>query len=92
MAAKLAEGILSAGYKLSAETETNQLFPLLPNPVIAALQQHFAFYVWGKADDDSSVIRLVTSWATDEGQVITSSRLHKPQAGARSPCLRGTSG
>lgn len=71
MAAKLAEGILSAGYTLSADTETNQLFPVLPNAVIASLQPHFAFYVWNKVDDDSSVIRLVTSWATDEAQVTS---------------------
>lgn len=69
MAAKLAAGILTAGYQLSAETETNQLFPILPNRVIAALQAHFAFYVWSKFDDDHSVIRLVTSWATEEQQV-----------------------
>lgn len=69
MAAKLAAGILAAGYQLSAETETNQLFPILPNRVIAALQVHFAFYVWSRFDDDHSVIRLVTSWATEEQQV-----------------------
>jgi len=71
MAAQLGAGILSAGYTLSAETETNQLFPVLPNAVIASLQQHFSFYVWSKVDDDSSVIRLVTSWATEEAQVIS---------------------
>lgn len=69
MAAKLAAGILAAGYQLSAETETNQLFPVLPNTVIASLQPHFAFYVWSKVDDGSSVVRLVTSWATEEAQV-----------------------
>jgi len=69
MAAKLAAGIASAGYGLAAETETNQVFPVLPNAVIAALQKAFAFYVWGKSDDEHSVIRLVTSWATEEGQV-----------------------
>jgi threonine aldolase len=69
MAARLAAGILAAGHTLSAQTETNQLFPILPNTVIAALQPHFAFYVWSKVDDHSSVVRLVTSWATGEHQV-----------------------
>jgi threonine aldolase len=69
MAAKLATGIASGGYGLDAETETNQVFPVLPDTVIADLQQDFAFYVWGRSDDGHSVIRLVTSWATSEGQV-----------------------
>ena len=69
MAAKLAAGITSGGYGFAAETATNQVFPILPDSVIAALQESFAFYVWGKADDEHSVIRLATSWATAEGQV-----------------------
>ncbi|RKF38211.1 low specificity L-threonine aldolase [Paraburkholderia fungorum] len=69
MAAKLAAGIVSCGYALEAETATNQVFPILPDSVISALKQHFAFYVWRKSNDDHSVIRLVTSWATQEHQV-----------------------
>jgi threonine aldolase len=41
----------------------------LPDAVISALKQNFAFYVWRKADNDHSVIRLVTSWATEEHRV-----------------------
>lgn len=66
MASKLSSGIVAAGYVLDAETATNQLFPVLPNTVIANLQKHFSFYVWRPVDDDHSVIRLVTSWATKE--------------------------
>ncbi|MDE1180829.1 aminotransferase class I/II-fold pyridoxal phosphate-dependent enzyme [Paraburkholderia sp.] len=69
MAAKLAAGIVSLGYALDAETATNQVFPILPDAVIASLKARFSFYVWAKADDDQSVIRLVTSWSTDERQV-----------------------
>lgn len=69
MASKLASGIAAKGYALSAEVETNQIFPVLPDSLIATLQAHFAFYVWSKASPGHSVIRLVTSWATDESQV-----------------------
>jgi threonine aldolase len=69
MAGKLASGIVSGGYALDAETATNQVFPILPDSVISALKQHVAFYVWRKSDNDHSVIRLVTSWATQERQV-----------------------
>jgi len=62
MAAQLSRGIIDAGYKLEAETETNQVFPILPNEVIDSLNKSFAFYNWEKRGADQSVIRLVTSW------------------------------
>ena len=65
----LAAGVVSAGFELAAETESNQVFALLPNPAIESLQQSFSFYVWEPRTDDQSVIRLVTSWATDTAQV-----------------------
>jgi threonine aldolase len=69
MAKILSVGITSAGYQFAAETETNQIFPILPNSVIERLQGKFDFYVWEKFDAENSVIRLVTSWATEEKQV-----------------------
>ena len=69
MAAKLAAGITASGYALAAHTETNLVFPILPQAVVSALQPKFAFYVWAPADNDHAVIRLVTSWATDEAHV-----------------------
>jgi threonine aldolase len=69
MAAKLAAGIVARGYALDSETATNQVFPVLPDSVISALQGYFSFYVWSKTSNDHPVIRLVTSWATDETQV-----------------------
>lgn len=69
MATRLGDGILKAGGKLVAEAQTNQLFAILPDTAVSALQKRFAFYVWDKADADHSVIRLVTSWATEEAKV-----------------------
>ena len=69
MAAKLAAGIAARGHALAAPTETNQVFPILPDAAIAALQSEFAFYVWNRSNDTHSVIRLVTSWATEARQV-----------------------
>ena len=37
----LAAGVVSAGFELAAETESNQVFALLPNPAIESLQQSF---------------------------------------------------
>jgi threonine aldolase len=69
MAARLSGGIANAGYSFVAETETNQIFPILPNDLIDHLKQTFEFYVWEPYDDAHSVTRLVTSWATDEHKV-----------------------
>lgn len=64
MAAKLAEGIKQQGYGFMTESSTNQIFPVLPNSVIAKLQEMYGFYIWQTIDDENSAVRLVTSWAT----------------------------
>lgn len=69
MAQRLSSGIAEAGHGFLAETETNQLFPILPNGLIEKLKNDFDFYVWEPHDASSSVIRLVTSWATEESDV-----------------------
>ncbi|MFT5220054.1 MAG: threonine aldolase [Planctomycetota bacterium] len=69
MAQKLSTAITDCGYGLSAPTESNQIFPILPDTLIDRLKESYDFYVWGKRDNNHSVIRLVTCWATDEKQV-----------------------
>ncbi len=69
MAQKLTVGIRDAGYSFLTDSPTNQIFPILPNSVIEKLNQDYDFYVWAKNDESSSVIRLVTSWATKESAV-----------------------
>ena len=69
MALKLSDGIVAAGHTLAAKTQSNQVFPVLPNALIGRLREDFAFYTWSEMDDDRAVIRLVTSWATDEAKV-----------------------
>lgn len=66
MAARLSSAILNAGHTFAAETETNQLFPILPNAIIEKLKNQFDFYVWEPRSETSSVVRLVTGWATQE--------------------------
>jgi threonine aldolase len=69
MAQLLSLGVIEAGFSLSAETETNQVFAILPNTLISKLQNEFQFYVWEMVGSDRAVVRLVTSWATSESQV-----------------------
>lgn len=69
MAKKLAIAFADKGYHLPTETETNQVFITLPNSLIETLQQKFAFYIWQKVENEHSVVRFVTLWATDEKKV-----------------------
>ncbi|KAG6025228.1 hypothetical protein E4U41_001586 [Claviceps citrina] len=68
-AEKLSRTIVGAGYALRAETETNQVFAILPIDLVQELQKDFVFYVWEKCDHDWAVVRLLTTWATDVGQL-----------------------
>ena len=63
-AAKIAATLQSLGYQFLSSPETNQLFPMLPNSVIAELQKEYDFMIWKKTDESNSVVRIVTSWAT----------------------------
>ena len=69
LAQKLSQAILKADYALDSATETNQIFPIFPHTLIKDLDAHFRFYNWGANDGDHSVVRLVTSWATEEQAV-----------------------
>jgi threonine aldolase len=69
MAERLTEGITGLGFSFRTPSPTNQIFPILPNPLIEKLNEMYCFYVWNKIDDRLSEIRLVTSWATPEKAV-----------------------
>lgn len=69
MAGLMRKEIGNAGYKFLTHSPTNQIFPILPNSLISKLEENYSFYVWEKVDEESSAIRLVTSWATEEAAV-----------------------
>ena len=69
MAKALSTGIQKSGYRLAADTETNQVFAIFPDSLVATLLSAFSFHVWEKLEDGQSTIRLVTCWATELRQV-----------------------
>lgn len=69
MSSKLAEAIKQKGYSFASRPVSNQLFPILPLSVIKKLMEKYEFYVWQKLDDSEAVVRIVTSWATEESWV-----------------------
>ena len=70
LASLLRDEISKAGFRFLVYSPSNQIFPILPNRLIAELQKNYSFYVWSKVDADNSAIRLVTSWATKEDAVL----------------------
>jgi threonine aldolase len=69
LAQQLAAGIKKRGYQLLVDAPTNQVFPVFPNTLIEKLQKDYGFHFWEKFDEHSSIVRLVTSWATEESHV-----------------------
>ena len=65
----LAEGLQQLGCEFLTPPQSNQIFPILPNDVVEALQNEFAFYTWQAVSQTHSAVRLVTSWATQDTQV-----------------------
>ena len=63
-AAVLQQGLLSKGVPMMVQSPTNQIFPIFPDEDVERLSRNFAFEVWGRADAGHTIIRLVTSWAT----------------------------
>ena len=69
MADKIADAIKISGYMFLNEPVSNQIFPILPNKLIAKLHNKYEFYVWKTIDNDNSAVRIITSWATEENIV-----------------------
>lgn len=68
-AARLRDGMLSLSVPFPLDSRSNQLFPVLPNTVIQALEERYEFDVGQPADDTHTAVRLVTSWATPQTAV-----------------------
>jgi threonine aldolase len=66
MAARLAQGLRTiAGAKILHPVQANELFVVLPERIVAALEnQEFKFYRWPYGSESAATIRLVTSYAT----------------------------
>lgn len=69
MAGRLHDAVRHArGIHLQWDVEGNALFPVLPPAAITDLQREFVFEVW---NEETSLCRWMTSWATTPGDVDT---------------------
>ena len=62
----MAQAIEKLGHAFMVPPRSNQLFPILPNPVIDGLAKKYVFHTWQQIDGGHAAIRLVTSWATPQ--------------------------
>lgn len=69
MAKKISDTLKDCGYSFYASPGTNQLFPILPNAMVEELSREFRFMIDHHKDNDCTVIRLITSWATASSAV-----------------------
>lgn len=69
MAKLLKEGLRKKEYSFYLESPTNQQFIVLNNEKMKELEKEVDFTVWEKYDEDHTVIRFATSWATKKEDI-----------------------
>lgn len=65
-AMKIKNALLEKGTVFLSDTYTNQIFPVLSHDIIEILSEKFEFYIWKNINENSSAIRLITSWNTND--------------------------
>lgn len=63
------------GYSFFIDSPTNQQFVILENSKMEELSQNVRFSFWEKYDQNHTVVRFATSWATNEEDIIKLSKL-----------------
>ena len=69
LADKLRKAIREIGISFYNENTTNQIFIILEDDKIKALSKEFALGYTERVDENHSVMRICTSWATKEENV-----------------------
>lgn len=69
MAERLQDGLKNMGIGFLTISATNQIFPIVKNELLEPLRTIARFETWGPYDDAHTIIRFVTSWATEEKTV-----------------------
>lgn len=69
MADKIREKFVALGVKFTVDSPSNQIFVALPSKTVEKLSEKFVLEPMGKQDENTSIIRICTSWATKEENV-----------------------
>ena len=65
LAMELRRAFETRGYEMLFDSYTNQQYPILPDGLLAQLEEEFALTVWSKVDSGHTAVRVCTSWATE---------------------------
>lgn len=68
-AKKLRGILLEKNYRFFVDSPTNQLFPILENSQIERLSKDVKISIWEPYDENHTVVRFATSWATTNEDV-----------------------
>ena len=71
MARILREGLEKKGYKLFLDSPTNQQFIVISNNKLKEISGKIGYSTWEKYDEENTVIRLATDWATSKDDIET---------------------
>jgi threonine aldolase len=71
MARRMRELLQARHYPFYIDSPTNQQFVILPNDEVARLEHQVQFTHWGPYDEDHTICRFVTSWATTDEDLQT---------------------
>lgn len=69
MAAALKKGLKQRGYTFFRESPTNQQFVILENDRMEQIEKEVSVSFWERHDEDHTVVRFATSWATREADL-----------------------
>ncbi|MEG2146137.1 MAG: beta-eliminating lyase-related protein, partial [Lachnospiraceae bacterium] len=70
MAMLLKKGLIEAGYSFFIESSTNQQFIIVENERLDQLKKKYCYSLQGTWDATHSVIRICTSWATKQEDIV----------------------
>lgn len=69
MADRIRAAFREKNYAFSVDSPTNQIFITLENDRMRRLREKVSFSFWERSDENHTVVRFATSWATEEKAV-----------------------
>ena len=69
MASILRGSLTELGIPFYSDSPTNQIFPILPVPLVKQLRRDVSFHEWAPEKDSRIPIRLVTAWGTQPSDI-----------------------
>lgn len=69
-AEKIKTALEAKGVKFLFGSPTNQIFPIFPDEILEKLSKKFSFSFWEKTDERHTAVRICTSWATKDEDVV----------------------